>query len=454
MFSGRNSEIRYLNTYYEREGSQILVLYGQRNVGKTSLLFEFTKDKPGYYYRARSASEREQRYQWGKELQEEAEGEIFYPTFTEIFELLPGGEGKKRVIVIDEFQHIVKAGNEFMRELRGFVKDEASGRNMVILCSSSIGWVENGMIPRLGAAAYELSGFYKIRELGFGTLMDFFPGFSMKQCIEAYAVLGGVPEFWKHFNDKLDIKENICRYILNKDAFLHEEGLRIVEEELRETGVYNTILAAIASGKHKLNDLYHHTEFSRAKISVYLKNLMELELVEKVFSYDTEGKANTQKGIYRISNHLVHFYFTYLYPNLSELKRLGAEEFYNRYIEPDFVRYVSDYFKLICKEYIEKWNKKGELPIKADRIGEWVGKMGTIDFVARSEETGETILGVCNWEKPLMEYEEYEKLLSCAEKAKLGTEYIYLFSRWRFDAKLKQEAGCNPRLQLFGMDAK
>ena len=50
---------------------------------------------------------------------------------------------------------------------------------------------------------------------------------------------------------------------------------------------------------NKLNDIYRHTGFSRAKISVYLKNLMELDLAEKVYSYDTEGRSDTQKGIYR-----------------------------------------------------------------------------------------------------------------------------------------------------------
>ena len=29
MFSGRNYELQYLNNYYERDGSQIMVLYGR-----------------------------------------------------------------------------------------------------------------------------------------------------------------------------------------------------------------------------------------------------------------------------------------------------------------------------------------------------------------------------------------------------------------------------------------
>lgn len=452
MVLGRTSELKYLNTYYDRDGSQIMVVYGEKNVGKTSLLGQFVQDKPYYYYRARSASEREQRYQWGKELGKEEIKVLKYPTFTEIFQSVIREKNGKKVIIIDEFQYIIKSSDEFMRELIKFVHDNwVSTQVMVILCSSSIGWVENSMINKIGEAAYELSGFLKIRELGFESMLEFFSGFSMEQCIEAYAVLGGIPGLWKHFNDKLSIKENICRNILNKDAFLYGEGQRIVEEELRETGVYNTILASIAAGNHKLNDLYLHTEFSRAKISVYLKNLMELELVEKIFSYDTEGKANTQKGIYRISNHFVHFYFTYLYPNLSSLEKMTPGEFYNEYIAPTFKSYVAEYFKTVCKQQIEKWNKWGRLPFEVDRIGEWVGKLGTIDVIAQNEN-GETIVGICNWDKPMMRYDDYEWLLFCAEKAKLHTDYVYLFSVRRFDEKLNLEAKVKQNLKLISLD--
>lgn len=452
MFFGRTSELKYLNTYYDRTGSQIMVVYGEKNAGKTALLRQFVQDKPNYYYKARSASEREQRYQWGKELGGEEIKVLKYPSFTEIFQSVLREKNGKKVIIIDEFQYIIKSSDDFMKELITFVHSNwQSTQVMVILCSSSIGWIENSMITKIGEAAYELSGFLKIKELEFETMMEFFPGFSMEQCIEAYAVLGGISGLWKHFNDKLSIKENICRHILDGNAFLNEEGQRIVEAELRETGVYNTILAAIAAGHHKLNDLYVHTEFSRAKISVYLKNLMELELVEKIFSYDTEGKANTQKGIYRISNHFVHFYFTYLYPNLSNLEKMTPGEFYNRYIAPTFKTYVAEYFKTVCKQHIEKWNKWGRLPMEVDQIGEWVGKLGTIDIIAQNEK-GETIVGICNWDKPMMRYDDYEWLLFCAEKAKLRVDYVYLFSVRRFDEKLNLEAKVKQNLKLISMD--
>ena len=41
MVLGRAVELKYLNTYYDREGSQIMVVYGEKNIGKTALLSEF-----------------------------------------------------------------------------------------------------------------------------------------------------------------------------------------------------------------------------------------------------------------------------------------------------------------------------------------------------------------------------------------------------------------------------
>ena len=247
------------------------------------------------------------------------------------------------------------------------------------------------------------------------------------------------------------MKENICRFVLNPHTYLQEEGLRTVAEELRETAVYHTILSSIAAGRHKLNDLYRHTGFSRAKISVYLKNLMELELVEKVFSFDTEGKANSQKGIYRISNHFVHFYFRFLYPNRSALALMSADEFYEKNIQFSFKNFAALYFNEICKQRIEKWNQEEKLPIAIDRIGEWVGKSGNIDVVAQ-DENGKTLAAYCNWEKSVMQYGDYEKLLSSMGKAKLKADTIYLFSIQRFDEKLSLEAKMKKNLKLISLE--
>ena len=334
-----------------------------------------------------------------------------------------------------------------MKELVAFVHSQWNKDDvMVILCSSSIGWIENSMITRIGEAAYELSGLLKIKGMSFADIVERFPNFRIEECVEAYAILGGIPGLWNQFDDRLTIQQNICRNILDSNSFLFEEGERILTEQLREPGVYNTIMASIAAGNHKLNDLYLHTEFSRAKISVYLKNLIELELVEKVFSYDTAGKENVQKGIYRISHPFVDFYYTYVYPHLSDLQTLSVGEFYNHYIMRDFRRYVSGYFKQICRQHLSMLNERHRLPILLDDIGEWIGKVGSLDIVSQDEE-GHTLIGLCNWEKP-MTYEDYENLLLYARKAKINPDYIYMYTAFRFDEKLNLEAKIKTNLKL------
>lgn len=391
---------------------------------------------------------KEQRFQFGRELSPSFLSNEEAPSYTALFRLTD-----KDILIVDEFQYIVKSDGDFIGELIEHVKEREEKEQpvMVILCSSSISWVENSMIKRIGTAAYEISGFLKVKELGFEAMVEYFPGFQVEECIEAYAVLGGVPGLWKYFDDRLTIRENICRHILTEGQPLFDEGQHIVEEELRETGVYNTILASIAAGNQKLNDLYLHTGFSRAKISVYLKNLMELELVEKVFSCDTEGKANVQKGLYRIKNHFVDFYFTFLYPNLSAFFTMTAEEFYDSFIAPYLKGYVEEYYKTVCTQRMEQWNRQGMLPFSAEYFGEWAGKFGNIDIVAQSEE-GETIIALCNFEKPMMRYDDYEWLLFCAEKAKLKADYVYLFSVGRFDEKLSLEARVKQNLKLITLD--
>lgn len=440
------TELQYLKNYYEKEGSQLVVFYGQKNMGMTALLRRFCDELQGTYYRVRACSEREQQFQWANELRENGAKLPDYPTYTELFMSMIEQRSHKKVIVIEEFQNIVKLSETFMRELIAFFHDQWNNQEvMIILASTSIGWVENSMVGKIGSAVYEISGLIKMREPGFFDVADLLPESGRKQQIETYAVLGGFPELWSHFDKDVDVRENICRHILRRGSYLREEALRLVSDELRETNVYHAILCALASGRYKLNDLYLHTGFSRAKISVYLKNLMELEIVEKVFSYDTAGRENTQKGIYRIKNYLVKFYFRYLYCNLSRLEELDEYTFYDRYIAPSFSAYVSECFGKVCAEAAGRMDS---VPFSGEKMGEWVGKAGNIDIVMQDTDN-HFLIGMCNWDRPQMSFEDYEWLMFCAGQAKIKPDQVVLFSATGFEEKLISEERGRNDLKLF-----
>lgn len=452
MFAGREAELNDLTGYYDRVGSQIIVLYGQKGVGKTTLIEQFLEDKSYLYYEAVCCSTRQQLFYLGQHLRDMGVSMPEYPSFEEIFGLFSKNTSKKQVLVIDEVQNFCKTDTLLFEALYGYLSDEKRHNSLfVILCSSSIGWVENTMEEKLGRLSESITAFFKVKELSYRDFAGNFPGFSQVDSIGAYGILGGIPGLWQYFNDEFSLQENIESFILQSNEKLYDYGQQYVAEELRETAVYNTILSALAEGKKKLNELHRHTGFSRAKISVYLKNLIQLEVVEKVFSMDTEGRENTQKGIYRIRHAYVHFYYRYLFPHQNKLSTLEAEVFYAQYIAPTFRQYTAEYFVKACKEFLERENHARRLPFVYTRMGQWIGKAGNIDFLFEDDEN-HLLAGLCVWDRDRVTYEDYERLLCCQKQARVLADHMILFSGAGFDQALRIEAKKNPCLVLLTLE--
>ena len=133
--------------------------------------------------------------------------------------------------------------------------------------------------------------------------------------------------------------------------------------------------------------MYAHTGFSRAKISVYLKNLMELELVEKVLP-----------GTYEICNAFVRFYFCFLFP-----------------------------YRRICQEVLQGRFRTVEL---------WNSRQGKIYFLCR-EDTGRKIVvdysgTVCYTSK------DYDVLQASMKREHVTADSILIFSENGYEKTLTE----------------
>ena len=95
----------------------------------------------------------------------------------------------------------------------------------------------------------------------------------------------------RQWNPHLSVDENIKRNILTKGCLLYSEVDFLLHQELRETPIYNSIIEAVALGNTKLNDISQKSLVEdSSKTSVYLKNLIELGIVEREFSVDAKVK--------------------------------------------------------------------------------------------------------------------------------------------------------------------
>lgn len=440
MLLGRANESKYLENLYQKEGSQILVLYGKEGVGKTSLLLDFVKDKEYDYFLAGAVSEKEQLLRMGAEWGCE-------PSYDSVFEKIQEKHCRKKVVIIDEFHHAVRNSFHFMDEFLKLIRGNWENRSvLLVLASSAFWWVENDMVSQMGQAAYEISGFLKLRELSFLDIVRFFPDYSTKECMRIYAVCGGVPGLWSTFDRKLSADENIIKNIVSRDGVLFDRALSEICEKLREPAVYHSILSRMACGADKLNDIFNETGFSRAKISVYLKNLMEIEMVSKVYSAKVKGNENAKKGIYRIDNHLVDFYFRFIFPHLSATQYMEGREFFDRFIKDDMRSFEAGAYKDVCREFIALLARADKLPVKVEEVGSWCGKVGDIDILALGENGN--IAGICCWDKDILTFEDYEWLLFCLKQAKVEADHIYMFSGDDFDDRLKALAAQNAKVTL------
>lgn len=445
MLIGRSQELDYLTQYYNQADNSLIVLYGQKGLGVSSLLQEFAKDKHVIHLCAGQCSPRQQCYVWSKKIRNQGISLAEYPDFSALFEALgllrhKDNEEGKSLLIIEDFHWAVRNSDDFMNALTAFlVNEEYRGRFMIVLASNAIGWVENTFISKIGRNAFAISGFLKVKSMSFLDMVCFYDTEDSKRCMEFYSIAGGNPGYWTAFDIKADLKTNICGLFLDKNALFATEGLNRISEELRELSVYGTILAALAEGREKLNDLYAHTGFSRAKISVYLKNLMALELVEKVFSYETADNRNSKKGVYRICDPLVQFWYHFIFPHSDELGVMSAESFYDTYIAGEISDYISAGYGKICAEYLDILNERGKLPVQYTRHGEWVGKNGRIDVVGQDAKRN-TLLGFCNTSGRALDLDMVEFNVGLAKEAHLRPEHCFFFSADGFTEEVKELA--------------
>ena len=265
----------------------------------------------------------------------------------------------------------------------------------------------------------------------------------MEKTIYANAILGGVPEYLNYWSEKSSVKENILRLFLRKDAPLLYGAESFLKRELRELGAYNAILASMASGRNKLNDIYARTGFSRAKISVYIKNLIELDVVEKVFSFDasenaTQVHANVQKGLYRIKDNYLRFWYRYVFPNVSAILQGQGEQVYEREISKDFAMYMQEGFAGVCSEYLKLMDQYGKLENHYETWGTWYGKAGRIDVVA-GDFRDSILIGFCRFDSRMMTGKDMKQYKELLELAQLAPKELYLFSKAGFSEELRQK---------------
>lgn len=458
-FIDREDELATLENEYRREGSALVILYGRRRVGKTTLISEFIKDKNALFFLASEESETQNQLAFKERAAEFIHSELLANADVKNWELLfkaimETHFEKKPIIVIDEFQYIGKSNPAFPSVFQRIWEEVLKDKDvMVILCGSLISMMESQTLaydsPLYGRRTAQI----RLTQIPFRYYPAFFPDKSRREQIELYAVTGGVPKYIEIFSESPDIYTAIGYNILNRSSYLYDEPNFLLQQEVTEVGSYFSVIRAIATGHSKLSAIASALEVKQTNLSKYLKTLIDLDILEREVPVTVDNPEKSKMGLYKIKDNYLRFWFAFVYPNRSYIES-GHREIVLNKIRNSFISgQVAYVYEDVCREQMWTLSAKGVWPFQFSKIGRWWDAHHEIDVVALDPEGGNLILGECKfWRDPvgvnvLRALEEKESIVGW-KKNNRQVWYI-LFSVSGFTDDLKKLAETREDLILW-----
>lgn len=408
QFVDRELEMETLQNEYDRDGSALVVLYGRRRVGKTTLISEFIKDKKALFFLASEEAEAQNRNAFKEKVAEFINSDLLRGADIKSWDVLfkaimDTPFDSKPVIVLDEFQYLGKANpafpSIFQRIWEEILKDKSV---MVILCGSLISMMESQTLaygsPLYGRRTAQI----RLKQIPFGYYHEFFPNKSRRELIEMYAVTGGVPKYIELFSESKDIYTAIEKCVLNRSGYLYDEPHFLLQQEVSEVGSYFSIIKAIAAGNSKLSAISAVLEIKATSLTKYLKTLIDLDILEREIPITEENPEKSKKGLYKIKDNYLRFWFAFVYPNMSFIESGHSSVVMNKIRKSLVKNHVAFVYEDVCKERMWDLNAEDAWPFHFTKLGRYWDSKDEIDIAALDPEGKNLILGECKyWSEPV-----------------------------------------------------
>ena len=245
MFVDREKELDTLNREYGKPGSAFSVIYGRRRVGKTALIKAFIEEKKRLYYYATEVNIAMQLKSFADDMSALLGfSGLRFESFEDALIFLAQHIGsEKLVLVIDEYQHLTKIDKSFSSMLQKvwdlYLKETPIH---LILCGSTISMMHSEVLNYTAPLYGRATSIIHLKPLPVNHIYDFVPHVDKETMMKIYASFGTIPKYLELYNPKQSFEENVKELILNKNAFLYNEGYFLLKQEINEVTTYFSIL--------------------------------------------------------------------------------------------------------------------------------------------------------------------------------------------------------------------
>ncbi len=352
MFFGREKEQELIQDIL-RKPSGSMMIYGKRKIGKTTLITHSLKGNPEKtaYYECLKAPMQDNIDSFVSILVRTKILPIPL-SFTSIIDVFAYLNTLPETIniVIDEYPYLKEYTEAAtVDSLFQNIIDNHLSNIRLFISGSHVGMMKD-LLEENNALYGRFSNVLCLKELDYKITSAFYPEKSVYDKVAFYAVFGGSPYINEFIDPAASLKANVIRTILNPSSSVYHYADNLLLSDLSVSSNMDRIFYAIANGKKKYTEIQSKLKMDgNGLLSKQMKVLLNMELVSKVAPINKPD--DKRKMRYEITDNLLRFFYTYVYSNKSALQMLGAEAFYEEYIEPSVVTFISYRFEDICRTY-------------------------------------------------------------------------------------------------------
>lgn len=374
-FIGRKEELNKLDKVINSDEMNFTLIYGRRRVGKSELVSQ-----------ALSKSEVKKLYYECKQVAQESNvnglSEIVSETmglpklgFTDIESLLNYifelSTKEKMVLVLDEYPYLRESVKGMDSILQVVVDKYRKDSKLTLIILGSYVEVMRSLLEHENPLYGRVDLTINLKQMDYYESSFFYPNYSAEDKVRIYSVFGGIPYYNRLIDDSKSVKENILSLIASPGARLENEVSMYLNAELSKIVNANEVFEALSRGFSKYSDILSQSHVSSGPTLVdVLDKLISMEVVVKTAPIN--DSANKKKIAYYICDNLSLFYYRYIFKYSSQMQIMDSDVFYKKYIEKDFEEYyVPHMFENVCRQYLIRKNKAGEIEPVIENIGKY-----------------------------------------------------------------------------------
>ncbi len=374
-FYGRETEKNKINRMLKKETLQTILICGRYRVGKSELIRHclIHQEVPFLNYECRETTEKGNIENLALLISEQFHlPPLSFSSMENLLEyLFKKAEDEKLVLVLDEYPYLRETIRRCDSILQSLIDRYSKTSSLkLILCGSYVDTMKS-LLSRENPLYGRIDLTIDLKPMDYYESAMFYQDYSPEDKVRLYSVFGGIPYYNRLIDSSLSVTDNIKELVTSPGARLENEVPMYLKSEISRIGNANVVFEALARGFSKYSDLLSQSHVTSGPTLIdVLDKLIRMEVVEK--RSPINDADNRRKSGYFITDNLSMFYYRYIFRYMSQRSVLDEDTFFERYIQNDFeTQYVPHVFENICRQYLIRQNRSGQIDPPFDLIGKY-----------------------------------------------------------------------------------